>query len=102
MLCTLPSFTILKSLHPTGQPACLEKMTSVRGQDCPTHRAQASEATTSPLSIRLNDDPKNPLESNKPGPPKAPLKAFSEPPQAPPPQDPDANQYSQQNLNGII
>ena len=65
-------------------------MTSVRGQDCPPHRAQASEAFTDLSSVKSNDDHKDPLESNKPGLLKAPsgseaLKAPFRPPQVPPP-----------------
>ncbi len=31
-----PLFTILEFPYPTDKPACLEKMTSVQGQDGPT------------------------------------------------------------------
>ncbi len=35
---TLSLFTILKSLYPIGQSACLEKMTLIRGQSRPIQR----------------------------------------------------------------
>ena len=48
-----------------GQPAYLEKMTSVRGRDCLAQRAQASKDPTGPLFNRFNNrDYANPLESN--------------------------------------
>ncbi len=70
----LSSFTILKSLYPTGQPAYLEKMTLVQGKGYPIQRVWASKAPTSSSSHKSdNKDHKNPLRSNKPpiGPPKA-------------------------------
>ena len=78
----LPHFTILKSSNPIGQPARLEKMTSIRRQDCPVQRSQVSKAFTN-LSFNKsnNGDHKDPLESNKPGLFKAPtrFKAFAKP-----------------------
>ena len=82
-------------------------MTLVKGQDCPTYRAQASEILTSLSLVKSKNDHKNPLELNKPGPPKASSESGSSkvplgPPQASPPHDPNANCYSQQNLDRII
>ena len=57
-----------------GQPACLKKITSVRGRGRLARRAQASKAPTGPSFVRSNNDHKDPLWSNKPG----PFKAFSE------------------------
>ncbi len=97
-----------------GQPIRLEKITSVRGQSCPAQRNQTFKALIGLLSNMSDDgDYKDPLESNKPGPSKAlaRLKAPTRPEapnrslQAPPLsifQDPDANQYSQQDLDRII
>ena len=84
MLYTLLLFTILKSLYLIDQPAHLEKMTSVRRQGCPTHRGQASKAPTNLSSVKSNNNHKNPLGSNKPGPFKAlpgSFEAHSGPPQ---------------------
>ena len=68
----LPPFIILKFLYPIGQPARLEKMTSVRGQSCPIQRGQASKAFIGPLSNRFdNKNHINCLGSNKSGCPKA-------------------------------
>ena len=78
-----------------GQPARLEKMTSVRERGCLAYRAQASEAFTDPSSIRSNNDHKNSLGSNKPRPSEASPKAPSGPPQAVHPQNLSLNQYSQ-------
>ena len=80
-------------------------MTLVRGQNRLAHRPRASEAPTGLSSIRSNNDHKDPLGSNKPGPPKAPPEppeAFPGPSQAPSPHDPDANCYSQRDLDRII
>lgn len=78
-------------------------MPSVQGKGCLTHKTQASEIPNGPSFIKFNDgDHKDPLKSNKPGPPKA----FIEPPQAPPlpptPENSGANRYSQQKLDRII
>ncbi len=90
-------------------------MTSVRGRGRPVHRGQASEAPTGPLSS--NGDHEDPLGSNEPGLSEAPTgskapEAPAGPPEAPPgppqtpplpvSQDPDANRYSQQDLDRII
>ena len=91
-----------------GQQARLEKMTLVRGQTRPARKGQAFKALTNPSSIKSdNKDHKNPLKSNKPGPPKA--FSGSEPPKAPSrssqtlsSKDPSINCYSQQDLNKII
>ncbi len=114
MLYALPPFKIVKSPYPIGQPAHLEKITSVRGRGRPTQRNQASKAPTGPSSnMSDNRDNKNPLRSNKLGPSEASArpKALSRPetparsPQAlplPVLQDPGANRYSQQDLDRII
>ena len=62
-----------------GQPAYLEKMTSIRGRGRLAHRVGASEALTSLSSVRSNNDHEDPLGSNKPGPPKAPSEVSSKP-----------------------
>ncbi len=69
-----------------GQPARLEKMTSVRRRDQPAQRCQASKTPTGPPSSNKSDDGdhKDPLGSNKPGPSEASAEALAEPPQAPP------------------
>ena len=65
-----------------GQPACLEKMTSVKEQGHFIRRRQASKAPTSILSIRSDDrNHKNLLATNKPRPSMTPSR--SEPPKAP-------------------
>ncbi len=90
-------------------------MTSVRGRGRPVRRGQASKAPIGPLSS--NGDHEDPLKSNTPGLSKAPAgseapEAPARPLEAPPgppqallllvPQDPDANRYSQQDLDRII
>ncbi len=88
-------------------------MTSIKERSCLAQRAQVFKAPTSLSSNRSDDkDYKNPLGSNEPEPSKAPAapetpvgpKAPSEPPRAllPAPEDLDANQYSQQDLDKII
>ena len=96
-----------------GQPAHLEKITSVKRRGCPTQRSQAFKIPIiSSFNKSDNGDHTNPQGSNELGPLKAligpktfvrpvaparPLQALS-----PTFQSPDANQYSQQNLDKII
>ena len=62
-----------------GQPACLEKMTSAREQDCLVCKGQAFKALAGLLSIKSdNKDYKDFLRSKKP----RPLEAPSIPPEA--------------------
>ncbi len=90
-------------------------MTSVKRRGQPAQRVQTSEVPTGPPSSNRSDDGdhKDPLESNKPGPSKAPIRPETPagpeaplgPPQAPSlpiPQDPGAHRYSQQDLDRII
>ena len=62
-----------------GQLACLEKMTLVKGRGRFAYRARAFEAPTSPFSVRSNDDKKDLLGANKPGPSEAPSRSGSGP-----------------------
>ncbi len=76
-----------------GQPVYLEKMTSVQERGCPVQKNQASKTPTGPSSNRSNNRKhKNPLESNKPGPSKAPARPSQAP--SPTPQNLGANRYN--------
>ncbi len=80
MLRITPLFTILKSPYSTGQPARLEKITSVQEQGRLAQRDQASKAPTGLSSNRSDDeDYKDPLGSNKRGSSKAPTEASAGP-----------------------
>ena len=87
------------------QPVCLAKITSVRGQDYPIQKSQASKAPIRLLSNRSdNKDYTNPLRSNKPRPFEAltrpetsvKLATLTRPSQTLPfvSQDPGINRYS--------
>ncbi len=82
-------------------------MTSVRGQDRPARRNQASEAPIGPLSS--NEDHEDPLRSNEPGPSEAP--ARSETPEAPietpevplpAPLAPEVARYTQKDMDHLL
>lgn len=76
----LQLFTILKSLNPIGQLACLEKMTLVYRKSCLVERGRTFQAPTGSLFYRSNNrDYKDGIGSNKSGSPKAPPGLFQAP-----------------------
>ncbi len=80
-----------------GQPARLEKMTSVRGRGRPPRKNRASKAPTGPSSHKSdNEDHENLLVLNEP--PARPLEASNPPPEAPA----DVARYTKKDLERII